>query len=117
MVKSRAGGGTLGAILTVVVIVALSYYSWEIGGTYWKFYQFRDRMQQEARFAGLRSDLVIKRRLRAVADSLALPKDAGKITVRRRVGSIQIWAEYYESIEFPGFVREVHFHPAAKVTF
>ena len=117
MVKSRAGKGGLGGILTLVFVGAVSYFSWHIGTKYWNYYQYRDRMRQEARFAAHRGDPVIKKRLQVYADSLGLPESARKVTVRRRSGTIQIWAEYYEIIEFPGFVREVHFHPEVVATF
>ena len=117
MVKSRAGKGPLGGILTIVLVGALAYFGWHIGNKYWDFYQYQDRMRQEARFAAHRSDQLIKKRLQTYADSLGLPESARKVTVRRRAGTISIWAEYYEIIEFPGFVREVHFHPEVVATF
>ena len=64
-----------------------------------------------------RSDALIKKRLQIYADSLGLPEAARKVSVRRRTGTIHIWAEYYEIIEFPGFVREKHFHPEVVATF
>jgi len=117
MVKSRAGKGALGGILTIVFLGAVSYFGWHIGNKYWDFYQYQDRMRQEARFAAHRSDILIRRRLTSYADSLGLPEAARKVTVRRRSGTIHIWAEYYDIIEFPGFVREVHFHPEVVATF
>lgn len=117
MVRSRAGKSGLGGLLTLVVIGFIAYFGIHIGTKYWNFYQFQDRMRQEARFAQHRSDILIQRRLREFADSLKLPEGAQKVTVRRRQGTIHIWAEYYEVIEFPGFVREVHFHPEVVSTF
>jgi hypothetical protein len=117
MVRARAGKGGLGGLLTIVIIGAMVYFGQHIGRKYWNYYQFQDRMRQEARFASHRSDLLISNRLRDYADSLGLPEAAQKVTVRRRRGTIQIWAEYYEIIEFPGFVREVHFHPEVVGTF
>lgn len=117
MVKSRAGKGALGSIFTVVLLGAIAYFGWNIGNSYWQFYQFQDRMRQEARFAAQRSDILIKKRLQTYADSLRLPEAARKVTVRRRAGTISIWAEYYVNIEFPGYVREVHFRPEVVATF
>lgn len=117
MVRMRSGKGTLGCLFTIVVLGAIVYFGVNIGQTYWNYVQFQDRMKQEARFAQHRSDVTIARRLRDYADSLKLPEAARKVNVRRRGRTIQIWAEYYESIEFPGFVREVYFHPEAVGTF
>ncbi|MDH5235883.1 MAG: hypothetical protein OEW77_13095 [Gemmatimonadota bacterium] len=117
MVRARAGKGLLGSLLTIVFLGAVVYFGFNIGNTYWRYLQFEDRMKQEARFAAHRSDLLIARRLRDYADSLKLPVGAHKVNVRRRPGTIQIWAEYYELVEFPGFVREIYFHPQAVGTF
>jgi hypothetical protein len=117
MVRTRPGKSGLGGLLTLVVIGFIGYFGVHIGTKYWNFYQFQDRMRQEARFAQHRSAILIARRLREFADSLELPEAAQKVTVRRRQGTIHIWAEYYEVIEFPGFVREVHFHPEVVSTF
>lgn len=117
MVKSRAGKGGLGCLLSLVLVAAVGYFAWNVGVTYWSYYQFQDRMRQEARFAMHRSDALIQRRLSDYADSLGLPEGAQKVNVRRRQRTIQIWAEYYQIIEFPGFVREVYFHPQAVGTF
>ncbi len=117
MVKQAKSGGGLGCLLMLVVLGAGAYFGTHIGEKYWHYYQFRDRMRQEARFAAHRSDQLIARRLREFADSLKLPEAAQKVMVRRRTGTIHIWAEYYDIIEFPGFVREVHFHPEVVATF
>lgn len=117
MVRARAGKGTLGCLLTLVFVGAVIYFGVNIGRTYWNFYQFQDRMRQEARFAQHRSDATIARRLREYADSLGLPEGAHKVNVRRRGRTIEIWAEYYEVLEFPLVVREVFFNPHAVGTF
>jgi hypothetical protein len=117
MVKRRAGKGGLGCLLTLVLVGAIGYFAFHVGTAYWGYYQFQDRMKQEARFAMHRSDALIQRRLRDYADSLGLPEGAQKVNVRRRQRTIQIWAEYYQILEFPGFVREVYFHPQAVGTF
>lgn len=117
MVRARAGKGGLGGLLTLVILGFIGYFGLHIGTKYWNYFQYQDRMRQEARFAAHRSDILIKRRLKLFADSLGLPEAAQKVTVRRRPGTIHIFTEYYDVIEFPGFVREVHFHPEAVSTF
>lgn len=117
MVRARAGKNTLGCLLGLLLVVAVGYFSANIGQTYWNYIQFRDRMKQEARFAQHRSDATIIHRLSEFADSLGLPEAAQKVHVRRRGRTIQIWAEYYENIELPGMVREYFFHPQVVGTF
>jgi len=117
MVRARAGKGSLGCIVSILLVATVSYFATNIGRSYWNFVQFQDRMKQEARFAQHRSDATIARRLRSYSDSLGLPEGASKVTVRRRGRTIHIWSEYYEHIELPGMVREFYFHPEAVGTF
>lgn len=117
MVTARAGKGTLGCLMALLLVVTAGYFAVNIGQTFWDYIQFRDRMRQEARFAQHRSDTEIMQRLSEFADSLGLPEAAQKVHVRRRGRTIQIWAEYYENIELPLVVREHHFTPQAVGTF
>lgn len=115
--RARAGKGTLGCLFSIFVVIALAYFGVNAGRPFWQDYRYQDRMAQEARFASKRSDLTIQRRLREYADSLGLPEAAQKVRVRRRAGTIEIWADYYVNIELPGVVREFHFQPRAVATF
>lgn len=115
--RARRGEGTLGCLFSIFVVIALAYFGVNAGRPFWYNYKFQDRMTQEARFAANRSDNTIQARLRQYADSLGLPETAQRIGVRRRSGTIEIWADYYVNIEFPGVVREVHFQPRAVGTY
>jgi hypothetical protein len=103
--------------MSLLLVSAIVYFGVNIGRTYFNYFQFRDRMKVEARFAQHRSDATIARRLREYADSLGLPEAAHKVHVRRRRGTIEIWSEYYESVELPLMVKEFYFHPQAVGTF
>lgn len=114
---ARPGKGTLGCLFTIFVVIALGYFGVNAGQPFWHNYKYEDRMKQEAQFAAKRGDVTIQRRLRAYADSLGLPETAQRVGVRRRAGTIEIWADYYVVIEFPGVLREVHFTPRVVGTF
>ncbi len=115
--RARRGAGTLGCLFSIFLVIAIAYFGVNAGRPFWHNYKFQDRMTQEARFAANRSDATIQRRLRDYADSLGLPETAQRVRVRRRAGTIEVWAEYYVNIEFPGFVREQHFTPRAVGTY
>lgn len=117
MVKARVGAGTLGCLFSIFLAVAIGYFGVNAGRPFWNYYQFRDRMRQEVRFAAKRSDLTIQRRLSDFADSLDLPEAAQRISVRRRSGTIEVWTEYYEIIELPLVAREFFFEPRAVGTY
>jgi hypothetical protein len=111
---NRRGSSSLGSLSSRLLPSAIIYCGVTIGTPFWKHHQFQDAMGQEVRFAANRTDVVVKRRLRAQADALDLPERAQNIRVRRANGSIFVFTESYAPIEFPGFVREVYFAPAAQ---
>lgn len=117
MVTVRRGRTTLGCLVLILIAVAIGYFAVNVGLSYLNYFEYQDAMRQEARFASRRTDDQIKRRLAAKADSLGLPEAAGKVTVRRINRQVFIESDYYDSIEFPGYVREVHFNPHAQGVF
>jgi len=116
-VVSRRGAGRLGCLLGVLLIVTALYFGANIGEVFLRYYRFRDVMQQEARFADVRPDSAIRNRLRASADSLGLPEDAGRVSIQRAQNSVIITSSYAELVELPLFVREFRFSPRVERTF
>ena len=117
MVSARPGRSTLGCLIPLLLVAAVIYFGINVGEVYFRFYQFQDAMRQEVRFAAHNSDAVIVRRLQQQADSLGLPEAAGVVTLQRDGRHIEMESEYYEHIELPLFVREVHFNPHAEGIF
>lgn len=117
MVKSRRGASQIGCLFVLLVLAAIGYFGFDVGEIYWNFYQYQDRMKQEARFASQRSDAVIRRRIALFADSLGLPPEAKNVRLRRGARDIYIWAEYTERIELPGLRRDLHLSPQATGRF
>ena len=114
---SRHGKSSLGCLVSLLLVVAIGYFAVNIGEVYFRYYQFRDSMQQAAQFASRLSDDDIRTRLRLAADSLGLPEAAQKVQIRRREHSIVVSNDYYEHVELPGYVREIHFQPRAESSF
>jgi hypothetical protein len=113
----RRGGTKLGCLFTVLLLGSIGYFGVNTGKHYWRFIEFRDRMQTEVRYGSHKPDSLIIQRLRMSADSLGLPESARNVTVRRANNIIFINADYYEHVEFPGFVKEIHFAPSAMGPF
>ena len=111
MVRTRRGTSRLGCLVSLLVAVTVAYFGFNIGEVYIRFFRWKDAMMQEARFATTRSDEAIRLRLVAVADSLGLPDDAGRIMIRREARRIVISSRYSEHVELPLFVREFKFNP------
>ena len=117
MVTRCRGASTLGCLFSMLVVVAVVYFGVNVGAPYFRYYQFRDAMQQEARFANRKSDAEIIASLRLKADSLELPAPAHRINVRRTPGRVVIWADYREIIDFPFVTRDIAFRPVAERAF
>lgn len=114
MVTARRGASSLGCLVTLLVVVAIAYFGANAAEVYIRYYRYRDAMNQAVRFAAHTTDASIRRDLRAFADSLGLPDGAQNVTVRRGRGIIAISSDYYEQIELPLMVREVHLNPHAE---
>lgn len=111
MVKRR-GMSSLGCLLPLLILVIGAYFAFDIGMAYFRFYQFKDAMGQEARFASDRTDAQITSRLAALADTLQLPPGAELITIIRDPRTIMISSDYDEIIRLPLKKEHViHFHP------
>jgi hypothetical protein len=117
VMRARRGSGRAGCLVTLLVVAAVGYFGLGIGSVYWNYFQYRDRMMQEARFAASRTDGVIKRRVAMFADSLGLPEGAKQVRIRRAQKRIHIWAEYYELIELPFISKELLLSPRVEWTY
>ncbi len=117
MVTRRRGSSRLGCLVTLLVVVTVAYFGFNIGEVYMRFYRWRDAMEQEARFAHNRDDDTIRLRLAGAADSLGLPGEAARVRIRREAGRIIISSEYSETVELPLFVRQFRFAPQVIRTF
>ena len=117
MVNGRRGASTLGCLFSMLIVVALVYFGVNVGAPFFRYYRFRDAMQQEVRFAERKTDSEIITTLRLKADSLALPARAYKINVHRTAARITIWTDYSETIDFPFVTRDVTFRPVVERAF
>lgn len=110
---TRRGVSRLGCLVWALLFVGVMYFGVNIGHAYYRYYQFEDAMDQEVRF---RSDFPAEKlesNLRAAADSIGLPADAGNVKVTKENGRITIESQYDEIVELPGFNRTFHFEPRA----
>jgi hypothetical protein len=114
LVVSRRGASSIGCLFGLLIAAAAIYFGVNIGGAYWRFYEYQDDMNQLVKFAPRTANDVLLVRLRANADSLGLPEEASRITIRRSENWLEIEAEYDEHIEFPMYARDIHFHPHAE---
>ena len=111
---NRRGESRLGCLVVLLALAVGAYFAVDFGEAYFRFYQFKDAMGQEARFATTKTDEQITTRLSALADSLQLPPGAELITIERGQTVITISSDYDEVIKLPlKKERVIHFHPMA----
>jgi len=111
-VVNRRGATSLGCLIPLLIVAIGVYFAFDFGMAYFRFYQFKDAMGQEARFATDRTDDQITGHLSALADSLELPPGAELITISRGPTTITISSDYDEVIMLPlKKERVIHFHP------
>jgi hypothetical protein len=108
----RRGASTLGCLIPLLIVAVVAYFGFPAAEAYFRFYQYKDAMGQEARFASTVTDEHITRRLVALADSLHMPPGAELVSIERTPATITISADYDEVIKLP-FDKEkvIHFHP------
>lgn len=116
MVGGR-GASRLGCLVTVLLVVTIAYFGFNLGEVYLRFVRLRDAMEQEARFAHNRTDDAIRLRITALVDSIGLPDEAGILTIIRNANRIVISSDYTERVELPLFVRDFRFAPQVVRTF
>jgi hypothetical protein len=113
-VVNRRGESRLGCLVVLLVLALGAYVAIDFGEAYFRYYQYKDAMGQEVRFASDKTDDQITTRLAALADSLQLPPGAELITIDRNSGGISISSDYDEIIKLPlKKTRMLHFHPRA----
>ena len=109
---NRRGESRIGCLLPILLLALAAYFAVDFGEAYFRFYEFKDAMGQEARFSSDKTDAQITARLSALADTLQLPPGAELITIQRTPATITISSDYDEVIALPlKKERVIHFHP------
>ena len=112
---ARRGASTVGCLVPLLVAALVIYFGRDFGEAYFRYYQFRDSMRQEARFAMTRTDDLITAHLRTLVDSLNLPRNAGAIRISHTPDGITIWSDYDETVKLPlNHEKTIHFHPTSE---
>ena len=110
---ARRAASTLGCLIPLLILAVVIYFAIDFGTAYFRYYQFKDAMRQEAGFSYEHTDAQITKHLAALADTLELPVDASLITILRSTSNVSISSDYDEVIRLP-FKQErvLHFHPS-----
>ena len=106
---ARRGSAASGCLTILLLVALLAFVGMHVGGPYYRYYQFRDAAKQEAHFATMHTDDVIRKSLVAQADSLGLPEEAYFIRIQRTQHTIHIKSSYGDSWTIGTYTRPVYF--------
>jgi hypothetical protein len=116
MVTGRAGKMRWGCLVSLALVAIAIYFGIPIGRTFFQYYQMKDEMKVQANFAVNIDDDTIRRRLRAKAEELGLPIEAGRVSIRRRSRprEVVISTTWPDTLVFPLYRLPVTFKPEVR---
>lgn len=101
--RDEKGEGRLGTLFGILVLATFVYLGVKIVPVMINVYEFRDSIDEQARFASLprHDDQLIKQNILRKARDLALPVGSKDVQVSRTSGRIDIIVKYTVPIETP----------------
>ena len=101
--RDERGEGRLGTLFGIAVLAAFIYLGVKIVPIMISVYEFRDAIEEQARFAALprHDDEVVKKAILAKARELELPVGSKDVLVERTSTRIDIKVRYMVPIETP----------------
>jgi hypothetical protein len=114
VVANRTGASKVGCLFQLMVLAAIGYFGADVGQVYWRYFRFKDAVEQEVRFHPGRSIPEMRQRIRAIADSLDMPDEAGIALVRKTPKQTHVEVHWDDTLILPGFRRDVHFEVKAE---
>ena len=106
---SRRGSAFSGCLTLLLLTAAVGYLGYHVGQPYYRYYEFRDAIEQAARFATMHTDDRVREIVWTAADSLSLPEAAYHVGVERTSHAIHIRSSYDDQWTLGRYVRPVHF--------
>jgi len=99
----------MGCLIRLLILIGLIYVGAQIVPPYFRYYQYRDDIKQEARFASTHTDDVIRQNIVTNADSLGMPEDAYHVKIARSQSAIRIRVYYTDEWRVGPYLRPVEF--------
>jgi hypothetical protein len=111
------GASRVGCLFLLLVFAAVAYFGLPVGVQAFRYYQFKDALATQVRFAGQSTDPIIRRNILASIKDLGLPDEAARNLTITRGGQpleILIRTSYTITFEIPYYVRPYTFKPEAR---
>ncbi len=103
-------------LLSILVLVAISYVGYKVVPVYLNNYQFQDEIQSISRFGAYtgRTDEEIRRSIQEKVSNLGLPLRPEDVHMVRQGRDVTIWADYTVHVDLPAHPVNLRFQPAAR---
>lgn len=100
---NRRGRGLLGCLFPIVLLVAFIWVGIQFGRPWFAYRQYQDEIRTVARLNETLTDSAMTVRIHARADSLDLPREAKRLSIRRLPdpARLEIRAEYQQTVKLP----------------
>ena len=108
---SQRGEGKVGCIIGLIVLIVVAYFAIVMLPSYINMWEFKDMMEEEAKFAAVRKDAdEIKHRLLTKAKELELPIGEEQVDVKLDSKRVEIEVKYRLIVDtiFKEFVFDRH---------
>lgn len=98
--RNRPGKARLGCLFSLFIVVAGVWVGINVVEVYWRYYRLQSYVKEQAGFAPVVEDQVIRRRLVAFSDTLGVPLGSRDWQIRRggNPPQIVISAQYQDTI-------------------
>lgn len=86
-------------LIKLLIAVLLANACYRAGTAAWRYYQFKDAVQEEARFGGKETPATLHTRMLAIAAAQDVPIEPSDLVVQKDGTSTTVSAAYLEYIE------------------
>lgn len=86
-------------LIQLAAVLLIIRASWYVFPPFWRYLEFKDSVQQMARYEGRRKDDELQQRVLDAAGALQVPLAPGAVGIRRHQGYVYIAVHYTESLE------------------
>lgn len=102
-VDNRRGRGLMGCLFPIALLVAFIYVATLFGRPWFAYRQYQDEIRSVVKLNETLPDSAMTRRILARADSLDLPEEAKRLSIRRLPDPprLEIRAEYTRTVHLP----------------
>jgi hypothetical protein len=86
-------------ILKLVIAALIIHACWRAGSAYWRYYRFKDEVQQAALFGLSKSESDLQKSVIETARRMQLPLAPGSVSVHREENHTYVTATYTEQVQ------------------